>query len=225
MRRAGADLVVLAAPVLQNIAVLDSPAAAPPGAALVTDVGSTKRTIPTRRRRCRASLRFIGGHPLAGAAAAAWRRRGRICSTAGRGSSPALTTAAAQRCRALAAFVAGLGAVPRTSTPTKHDRVLAYLSHLPQLTVSALMHVVGAARRRRRAGAGRPRPARHDPAGLEPGLAPGRTSSATNPDDIAAAIDDLIAALQEPQVAASRHRASSAMFDPPRGGSPCWTRS
>ena len=28
-------------------------------------------------------------------------------------------------------------------TPEAHDRFVAYVSHLPQLTVSALMHVVG----------------------------------------------------------------------------------
>jgi len=43
----------------------------------------------------------------------------------------------------LTAFVRALGAEPRTLTPDAHDRLLAFLSHLPQLTASALMLVVG----------------------------------------------------------------------------------
>src|SRR4029079_547634 len=43
----------------------------------------------------------------------------------------------------LTAFVSALGAVPKSLDPAAHDRMLAFLSHLPQLTASALMQVVG----------------------------------------------------------------------------------
>ena len=39
----------------------------------------------------------------------------------------------------------GVGAVVSTVSPAAHDHLLAYLSHLPQLTVSALMALVGQA--------------------------------------------------------------------------------
>ena len=45
---------------------------------------------------------------------------------------------------ALERFVSGLGAVPHVMTPELHDRLVGAVSHLPQLTASALMHVVGA---------------------------------------------------------------------------------
>jgi prephenate dehydrogenase len=45
----------------------------------------------------------------------------------------------------LTTFAAALGASPRTLSPEDHDHLLAFISHLPQLTVSALMHVVGRA--------------------------------------------------------------------------------
>ena len=68
----------------------------------------------------------------------------------------------------------------------EHDRLLAYLSHLPQLTVSALMHVVG-----EHAGAEgcprRPRAARHDAARVEPGRRRGATSSRPTRDNIGTA--------------------------------------
>jgi prephenate dehydrogenase len=39
--------------------------------------------------------------------------------------------------------VRALGAEPRIVSVEAHDRLLAYLSHLPQLTASALMQVIG----------------------------------------------------------------------------------
>ena len=67
---ADADLVVLAAPVAQNIAMLPRPAAhVSRRRAIVTDVGSTKRDIVAAARALPPRLRFVGGHPLAGAAA------------------------------------------------------------------------------------------------------------------------------------------------------------
>ena len=65
---ADADLIVLAAPVRQNIRILERLADYVAGPALVTDVGSTKVTIAEAARALPARLRFIGGHPLAGAA-------------------------------------------------------------------------------------------------------------------------------------------------------------
>ena len=60
-----ADLVIFAAPVEANLALLHEAAAARLGA-LVTDTGSTKRAIVDAGSRLGLS-RFIGGHPIAGA--------------------------------------------------------------------------------------------------------------------------------------------------------------
>jgi prephenate dehydrogenase len=191
---AQADLIVLAAPVRRNVEVLQQLPSAVGGAALVTDVGSTKMAISAAATALPGRLRFIGGHPLAGAAA------GGIQSAtpdlfAGR---PWLITAAAERddddIQRLEAFVMGIGATARRVSAGAHDELLAYLSHLPQLTASALMHVVG-------------EHAGDD--GLElsgPGLrdttrlatSPAdiwRDVTATNRDHVARAIDDLIAVL------------------------------
>src|SRR5216110_672083 len=65
---AEADLVILAAPVKQNIellAGLDDNVTQP---AVVTDVGSTKRAIVDAARSLPRKFTFIGGHPLGGAA-------------------------------------------------------------------------------------------------------------------------------------------------------------
>jgi prephenate dehydrogenase len=141
-RLRGAELVVLAAPVGAIVALLDAiPPHLSPGT-VVTDCGSTKRAI------CAAAagqdgLVFVGGHPMAGAArggAASARSDlfdGRPWILTPLPGSPAGVVSR------LEAFVKGLGAVPHVMTPDLHDRFVGVVSHLPQLTSSALMHVVG----------------------------------------------------------------------------------
>ena len=142
---AEADLIILAAPVRQNLALLGGIAEHVRGEAVVTDTGSTKRDTVDAAQGLPARLAFVGGHPLGGAAVGGleharpdlFRRRPWIF-TPGPGSSAAAV-------EKLMAFVAALGSVPSTMTADEHDRLLAFLSHLPQLTASALMEVVGEA--------------------------------------------------------------------------------
>jgi prephenate dehydrogenase len=139
---AGADLVVLAAPVLANISRLaDLTGHLAPGA-IVTDVGSTKRLIAAAADAI-PSITFIGGHPMAGAAyggvahARADLFDGRPWILTPRPDHPAASVARLEQ------FVTDLGGVPHVMTPELHDRFVGAVSHLPQLTASALMHVVG----------------------------------------------------------------------------------
>src|SRR5919109_5674855 len=62
-----ADLIILAAPVQQNIALLKTLADHVERPAVVTDVGSTKRVMIDAARELPSRLTFIGGHPMAGA--------------------------------------------------------------------------------------------------------------------------------------------------------------
>jgi prephenate dehydrogenase len=137
------DLIVLSAPVRQNLRVLASLGAHVTGPAVVTDVGSTKRATIDAARALPPGLTFIGGHPLAGAArggleasrADLFERRTWLLT-------PVAATPAEPLAR-LSSFIRAVGATPLVIDPAEHDRVLAYTSHLPQLTASALMHVVG----------------------------------------------------------------------------------
>jgi len=146
---AEADLVVLAAPVRQNILLLDQLDEHVRQPAVVTDTGSTKREIVAAARTLPPRFAFIGGHPLAGAARGGLEHArpdlftgrpwlltpDRIESAQMRGPADAIDK--------LSAFVTALGATPRLLGVEAHDRMLAFLSHLPQLTASALMQVVG----------------------------------------------------------------------------------
>ena len=193
---AEADLVVLAAPVRQNIALLaelDDHVRQP---AVITDTGSTKREIAAAARMLPGRFTFIGGHPLGGAArggleyarADLFVGRPWLLTPVGDGSAPALEK--------LSAFVAALGAVPTIVAGDAHDRLLAFLSHLPQVTASALMQVVGDAvgpDGLNLAGRGLADTTRlaSSPADIWTDIA------ATNADEIGRALDELIALLQE----------------------------
>ena len=82
---AEADVVILAAPVKTNIALLadlDENVRQP---AIVTDTGSTKREIVAAAARCRRDSRSSAATRSRARRRAGSSTRGRICSTGGRG--------------------------------------------------------------------------------------------------------------------------------------------
>src|SRR5207248_10491667 len=143
----------------------------------------------------RPKFTFIGGHPLGGAARGGLENA-RPDLFAGRPWLLTPSTDKGEAVEKLSAFVTALGAEPRIVDVATHDRLLAFLSHLPQLTASALMGVVGDA---------------VGPDGLAlsgKGLADTtrlasspadiwRDIAATNADQIGPALDALIAVLQD----------------------------
>jgi prephenate dehydrogenase len=138
---ADADLIVLSAPIAEIVGLLGALRPIVTPATLITDTGSTKAAIVSAA----AGLRFIGGHPIAGAAASGLAAA-RADLFAGR---PWVLTPTAGSdpgdLERLRAFVHSLGASPHTLDAAEHDRLFAYVSHLPQLVVSALLDVVGTA--------------------------------------------------------------------------------
>jgi prephenate dehydrogenase len=193
---AEADLVILAAPVRQNLELLGALEDNVRQAAVVTDTGSTKRAIVEAARQLPPRFTFIGGHPLGGAAASGlenarpdlFKGRPWLFTPSSDGSGEALEK--------LVAFATALGALPRMVSVAGHDRMLAFLSHLPQLTASALMHVVGESvgdEGLRLAGRGLVDTTRlaSSPAEIWKDI------TATNADEIAEALDMLISLLQE----------------------------
>ena len=191
---AGADLVVLAAPVLANLASLPKLVPHVSSGALVTDVSSTKRVIVAAADAIPA-LPFIGGHPMAGDVRGGLEHaRADLFDDRAWILTPGIErTDLFQR---LEEFIAGLGAVPHVMAPELHDRFVGAVSHLPQLTASALMHVVGTL-----AGdagleiAGR---GLHDTTRLAASPADiWKDIAITNPDVLRSALDALIATLSD----------------------------
>ncbi|MCC7008895.1 MAG: prephenate dehydrogenase/arogenate dehydrogenase family protein [Acidobacteria bacterium] len=135
---AAADLIVLATPVaamaglMAAIRDLDVET-------IVTDVGSTKRRVMAAAAAA-ALPHFVGGHPMAGS------EQGGLAHARpdlfdGR---PWMLVAAAGEPgddgRRVERFVRGLGAAPRWTDAQTHDRVVAYVSHAPQVLAVALMN-------------------------------------------------------------------------------------
>ncbi|HEX5475392.1 MAG TPA: prephenate dehydrogenase/arogenate dehydrogenase family protein [Vicinamibacterales bacterium] len=186
-----AELVVLAAPVLQNVGLLRELPAYVTRPVLVTDTGSTKRAMDVAARDMPAHITFIGGHPFAGDS------RGGLESARAdlfQGHPWALTASDDAGVGAVEAFVRGLGATPYRISPGEHDRIAAAVSHLPQLVATALMDVVGSAAGEeglKLAGAGLLDTTRlaSSPAGIW------RDIARTNADEISALIDAIVATL------------------------------
>jgi prephenate dehydrogenase len=193
---AEADLVILAAPVRENLKLIDALDANVRQPAVVTDTGSTKRAIAEAARRLPSRFTFIGGHPLGGAAASGLEHA-RPDLFKGR---PWLFTptadAGGEALEKLLAFVRALGASPQVMSVADHDRLLAFLSHLPQLTASALLQVVGGeVGEEGLALAGRGLVDTTRLASSPPDI--WKDITATNADQIGAALDALIALLEE----------------------------
>jgi len=132
-----ADLVVVAVPVGEVPRVLRD-VALRPGASVVTDVASTKRSVLAAAEAAGLSHRFVGAHPLAGDHRSGWSasrcglfRGAAVFLCPARGAGPAVIQRAVALWRAV-------GAEPRVSDAAEHDRLMAWVSHLPQAAASAL---------------------------------------------------------------------------------------
>lgn len=139
-----ADLVFVATPVgaLEPVLAALAPHLAP--GTLVTDAGSTKRDAAAAARRALGAqaVRFVPGHPIAGA-----ERSGAAAASAElfRGRRVVLTPLAENPPEAIAAIEAAwraCGARVSRMSPEQHDEVLAAVSHLPHVLAYALVHEI-----------------------------------------------------------------------------------
>jgi prephenate dehydrogenase len=140
-----ADLIILAAPVGAILDCIPRLKDVAPSRALVTDVGSTKRLICERARETFGSdLLFLGGHPLAGKERAGVENADAALFTNARYVLTPLEEGHLEdtRIQAFVSLVRAIGARPHIMDPARHDRALAFLSHLPQLLSSALASLI-----------------------------------------------------------------------------------
>jgi prephenate dehydrogenase len=109
--------------------------------AVVSDVGSVKSSVVEEvdRSSAAAAERFVGGHPMGGS-----ERSGPEGASASvlDGIAWVLTPTASTDSEAAArveGFVSAVGAQPIRMDPERHDRLVAVVSHLPQVASTALM--------------------------------------------------------------------------------------
>ena len=139
----GSDLIVLATPVGCILSQLEAIAPIAPAGALITDAGSTKEKFVERARLLfgdAARERVLPGHPMAG------KELGGI-----ENADPQLFRDAAWLITPIGAdqpytarqqeyvdLLRSIGAAPVTMEPEQHDRLCAWISHLPQMIATAL---------------------------------------------------------------------------------------
>jgi prephenate dehydrogenase len=139
----GSDLVVLATPVLAIIDHVQRLAPALPPRTLLTDVGSTKLEVAQRAIKAfgkTAGQRFLAGHPMAGK-----EQAGVDYADAAlfEGAAWLFTPLPRQNvhaglCGEFVHCVEKLGAKVALLDPAVHDRVCAWISHLPQMISTAV---------------------------------------------------------------------------------------
>jgi prephenate dehydrogenase len=139
---AGADVIFCAAPVAA-LPALVAEALASSEDAVVTDVGSTKRSL-IEALPADAS-RFIGGHPLAGAETSGVEgARAELLEGARWYLTPTHASSGLHYDR-LHRTIAELGARPQAIDAETHDRVMATVSHLPHVLANVLVQQAAAA--------------------------------------------------------------------------------
>lgn len=141
-------VVVFAAPLDTTVTLVRDTAAAWSGAALATDVASLKAPVLEAAVRGGGGGVFVGAHPMCGSERSGYAAsradlfegaRVWLCPAVGEVGGDGAEMAGHGSCVSRAsAFWELLGARPRTITAQRHDRLMAWASHLPQLLGSAL---------------------------------------------------------------------------------------
>jgi prephenate dehydrogenase len=131
----GAEVAFAAVPVGALADVVGDVLAAAPAECVVTDVGSTKRTVVTAHT----DPRFVGGHPLAGAESSGVQHaRADLFEGATWYLTPTSTTSGVAYER-LHRLLHSLGARPAAIDADVHDAILATVSHLPHVLANVLV--------------------------------------------------------------------------------------
>lgn len=141
--------VIFAAPLDATAALVRDTRSSWRAAALATDVAGLKLPVlAAAGRGPRAAAVFVGSHPMCGsersgyAAARADMFEGEavwLCPVdSGGGTDRGQSIRSTRALRRAVAFWTLLGARPRTIAADRHDRLMAWASHLPQLLANAL---------------------------------------------------------------------------------------
>jgi prephenate dehydrogenase len=142
----GSQVVVLATPVLATVDLIERLGPALPAKTLLTDVGSTKTVVATQALKVfgrNAGRRFLAGHPMAGK-----ELSGVDYADADLFQNAVwfLTPLPGQNLENLsdglvgefAGWIDQIGARIAVVPPDEHDRLCAWISHLPQMISTAL---------------------------------------------------------------------------------------
>ncbi len=137
-----ADLVVLSTPVNTIMSLLPSISRFLKRGCIVTDVGSTKVSIVETAEKLFNSAYFVGSHPMAGS-----DKKGSVYAIPDLFNHSLCIMTPTERTNKAAEekvkiFWTRLGANVKVLSPMEHDKILAYISHLPHLIAYALIGMI-----------------------------------------------------------------------------------
>ena len=209
----GAELVYIAVPVRATRIIFEQIRHVLAPGTLVTDAGSTKQEVMTAAAELLPDkVAFIGGHPMAGSEQSGVRAaRADLFEGCSYFLTPAEAVDEGELGR-LQELVTALGARPLITTTEEHDRLIAATSHLPHLVSAALactVHHLASGQKElgNFLGAGFSDTTRVAEGSPEVW----RDIFLSNPDNIAAALDQMIEQLQ--QFAGAFREMDSTAFD------------
>ncbi|HWH05259.1 MAG TPA: prephenate dehydrogenase, partial [Gaiellaceae bacterium] len=138
------DLVVVATPVSSAAGVFGELARHVLPGAVVTDAGSTKRSVvEAALDALPEGVAFVGGHPMAGSEEAGVEHaRGDLFEGGWWVLTPTRETPP-EAYKLVLSMASALGARTIVLDPASHDALVATVSHLPQLLASGLMRFAG----------------------------------------------------------------------------------
>ncbi len=132
-----AELVVLAVPPAQILALLPALAKHLAPGAVATDVGSVKMPIAEAAREC-LPRNFVPSHPMAGKETHGLDAADGSLFVGATWAITPLETSDPAAVSAIEGFVTGLGAKPLRLSPERHDAIVAVTSHAPHALAYAL---------------------------------------------------------------------------------------
>lgn len=136
------DYIFLCAPVHYNISYLKTLKGIMKDTCILTDVGSVKSDIYKAIHDNHLEDHFIGGHPMVGSERSGYdAANDRLIENAYYFVTPSATVSKDQVTQ-YRTFIEDLGAIPIVYSPKEHDKITAYISHVPHVIASALVNLV-----------------------------------------------------------------------------------
>lgn len=136
------DYIFLCAPVHYNINYLDTLKSIIKPSCVITDVGSVKSDIYKSVEEKNLGEHFIGGHPMVGSERSGYDAASdRLIENAYYFITPS-GIVDSSKVEEFRTFIEDLGAIPIIYSPAQHDKVTAYISHIPHVIAANLVNIV-----------------------------------------------------------------------------------
>jgi prephenate dehydrogenase len=139
---ASCNYIFLCAPVHYNIEYLKQLKPLISDNTILSDVGSVKSDIYNAVKDLELGEHFIGGHPMVGSERSGYDAASdRLIENAYYFITPS-DKVSADKVEEFTTFIGDLGAIPIQYSPEEHDRITAYISHVPHVIAASLVNLV-----------------------------------------------------------------------------------